>query len=182
MLPRRGISRHVIYDDGVRRGLWVCLGALVFCLVAGAAGAQTGEPVPTTAPVDETTTTITAPSTTTTTTRATTTTTTRSSPSTTTAVNRSPVPPPASGPSQTLVPALLGTPVDVTTTTGFTTTSMTHATIPTQSEEATRIASRSNSPSGLTLALAGVAWLASLGGLLVYAEDRRSMRWKHLAR
>jgi hypothetical protein len=32
------------------------------------------------------------------------------------------------------------------------------------------------------LILATVAWLASVGGLLVYAEDKRASQWKHLAR
>jgi hypothetical protein len=32
------------------------------------------------------------------------------------------------------------------------------------------------------LILAAVAWLASFGGVLVFAEDRRASRWKHLAR
>jgi hypothetical protein len=39
-----------------------------------------------------------------------------------------------------------------------------------------------NGPSGPTLGLAAVAWLASLGGLLVYAEDQRAKQWRHLAR
>jgi hypothetical protein len=59
---------------------------------------------------------------------------------------------------------------------------MTFTTLPTQSRDAARIAAHTESPSGLTLILAGIAWLASLGGLLVYAEDQRSLRWKHLAR
>jgi hypothetical protein len=41
---------------------------------------------------------------------------------------------------------------------------------------------RKTAPTVPTLILATIAWLASLAGLLVYAEDRRSSQWKHLAR
>jgi hypothetical protein len=91
-----------------------------------------------------------------------------------------PVPPPASGPSQTLVPDLLGTPLEIETTTTAT-PSTTSTTINTVANAAS-IAAHNNGPNGLTLILAAIAWLASLGGLLVYVEDQKSLRWKHLAR
>jgi hypothetical protein len=92
------------------------------------------------------------------------------------------VPPPASGPSQTLVPDLLGS-VDVSTTTPpVTEPSPSTTTAPVTTASAAPIAAQKNSPAALTLILATIAWLASLGGLLVYAEDQRSTQWKHLAR
>jgi hypothetical protein len=191
MVPRRGFPGHVIYDDAVRRGIWLCLGALAFCFVSVGLDARaqpdiTTPPTETTAPPqDPTTTVVTTPaSSTSTTARATTTSTTRG---TTTTAGRStaPVPPPASGPSQTLVPDLLGAPVDIassTTTTAATVPVVPRAAVDSDAASATNISSNTNAPSGLTLILATVAWLASLGGLLLYAEDRASARWKHLAR
>jgi hypothetical protein len=168
------------------------LGALVVFLLTGASAVMAQiDPTPTTEPPAPTPTTAPATSTTTTPTTAkpaTTTTTTRGAAGTTTSTTKpkstAPVPPPASGPSQTLVPDLLGAPVEITTTTvlaNLTPASVTTTTVSTTAS-ATTISTTKNSPSGMTLILATVAWLASVGGLLVYAEDRRSMQWKHLAR
>jgi hypothetical protein len=55
------------------------------------------------------------------------------------------------------------------------------ATVPNDAS-ALPVGRKSDGPSGPTLGLAAVAWLASLGGLLVYAEDQRSKQWRHLAR
>jgi hypothetical protein len=186
MVPRRGILGHVIYDDAVRRSICLCLGALAFCLVSVGLDARAqevpdpGDPAVSTTTAPPTS----APPTSTTAKPTTTSTTAKASPSTTTSVTRSgaPVPPPPSGPSQTRVPDLVGSPVDVSTTTGPTAPFAPTTAVPRTAARATNIAAQTDSPSGLTLILATIAWLASLGGLLVYAEDRRSARWKHLAR
>jgi hypothetical protein len=181
MLARPSICAPVIYDAAVRRVVSVCLGALASLFVLGLthAGAQT---TTTTPPVPPSTVVV---DTTTTTQQATTTTTTRSSATTTTqASGGRPIPPPAAGPTQTLVPDLLGTPLEIATTTTSTSIEpfvpLNRGTLPTNIT--TPIATTSDSPSGFTLILAAVAWLASFGGLLVYAEEKRSERWKHLAR
>ncbi|HVV38516.1 MAG TPA: hypothetical protein VHC63_18040 [Acidimicrobiales bacterium] len=176
----------------MRRSLWVWLGALAICSGITATGvrAQVLDPTTTAPPPAPTTTTppsTTAPPevTTTTTARSSTTTTGRgATTATTTKKSTAPVPPPASGPSQTLVPDLIGSPVEITTTTGVppSTTAPTTVLGTTHTETATPIAAHHDSPSGATLILATVAWLASLGGLLLYAEERRAQRWKHLAR
>jgi hypothetical protein len=170
----------VIYDAGVRRVVSVCLSALASLFVIGVApAAAQSEPTTTTSPA------VTLPENpTTTSTEKPTTTTTAKPAGTTTTARRGAVPPPAAGPTQTLVPDLLGTPVELGTTTTSTTQSpfspFTTGTLPTNIT--TPISANSDSPSGLTLVLAAVAWLASAGGLLVYAEEKRSARWKHLAR
>lgn len=180
MVARPRLLRHVIYDAWVRRVVSVCLGALACLLVIGMAHVQAQEETttttePTTPTTEEP---VTVPSTTATT-QATTTTQRAATP--TTAGGGSPIPPPAAGPTQTLVPDLLGTPLDVqtTTTAGL---FAPPSTVVTGTESASRIASSSDSPSGMMLTLAGLAWVASFGGLLVYAEERRASRWKHLAR
>jgi hypothetical protein len=136
------------------------------------------EPPPTT---PTSTTLLPEPESSTTTTEQATTTTTQRSATTTTTRAGSPVPPPAAGPTQTLVPDLLGTPLELQTTTTVPLFAP-PSTFITQPESASTIASSSESPSGMTLVLATIAWLASFGGLLVYAEERRSSQWKHLAR
>ncbi|HVT78671.1 MAG TPA: hypothetical protein VHD87_16645 [Acidimicrobiales bacterium] len=175
----------------MRRSLWVWLGALAICSGMTATGvrAQVLDPTTTTPPAPTTTTpppTTTPPSVTTTTSPRSSTTTAVRGGTTTTTTKKStaPVPPPASGPSQTLVPDLIGSPVEVTTTTGVPspTTAPTTVLGTTHTETASPIAAHQDSPSGATLILATVAWLASLGGLLLYAEERRAQRWKHLAR
>ncbi|MBA2608345.1 MAG: hypothetical protein H0U92_05380 [Actinobacteria bacterium] len=102
----------------------------------------------------------------------------------TTAGTGNPVPPPASGASQPLDPGLLGgTIVPIappSTLFGTETTLSPTSTVPVTS--ALNVNSANDGPSGPTLGLAAVAWLASLGGLLVYAEDQRGKRWRHLAR
>lgn len=176
----------MIYHDGVRRSLWVCLGALVFCVSAGAASVMADEPSSTETTIAPTTSTpSTAPTTTgptTSTSVAHATTTTKpntATTSTTKPISTAPVPPPASGAQQPLVQDLLGTSVVATTTTvappPTTATSTT-------TQLATPISTHKDAPRPATLVLATVAWLASLGGLLVYAEDKRSTQWKHLAR
>ena len=175
----------MIYDCGVRRVLSVCLIALAFGLSTGAATAQV---TTTTAPPESTTTsapprtTIPQTSTTTAAPRATTTTVRSSTTTSTTTANRRPVPPPAAGPTQTLVPDLLGTGVSIQTTSTLPLTPSIPSTLPAATQTAAPIAATKTSPSGATLVLAAIAWLASLGGLLVYVEDQRSRRWRHLAR
>lgn len=97
-----------------------------------------------------------------------------------------PVPPPPSGASQPLDPSILGgTPLVDTSTTLF---GVETVTVPQPSQVSddpnvtVAAASSKKGPNGTTLVLAAVAWLASLGGLLVYAEDQRGLRWRHLAR
>jgi hypothetical protein len=195
MLARRGANTPVIYDGAVvRHVMSVLFGAIAFGAVVGGAAAVAQEVPTTTTTVKPTTTTL-APVTTSTTARPATTTTTTKPPaggatttSTTTAGNGGrPVPPPASGPTQTLVPDLLGGAVVVDTSTTlqpiggpFNTTRTTFE--PDEPTAARIIASHSDSPNATTLILASVAWLVSFGGLLVYAEDQRSHRWRHLAR
>ena len=195
MVPRRGLRGHVIYDAAVRQVVSVCLGALACVLVIVVSHAHAQE-LP---PVDPEPTTTTAPTqpTTTSTTQATpattaTTATTQKPPPTTTTTSTTqpkpgaPVPPPAAGPSQTLVPDLLGGALELQTTTTSPLTpaaGLTESSVVSQGRAATAtIASSNDSPSGATLALAAVAWLASLGGVLVFAEERRAAHWKHLAR
>lgn len=162
----------------------VCLGALACLLVIGLSHVQAqegpGETGPTTTTIaDEPV----LPSTSTTETTQRTTTTLRAATTTTQANGGRPVPPPAAGPTQTLVPDLLGTPLQLETTTTFTSfPPLTPSTLVTDTARASTIATDSDSPSGMTLLLAAVAWLASFGGVLVYAEERRASRWKHLAR
>lgn len=175
----------------MRRAFPMLLGALAFLALttAGEVIAQESTTTTTTPPPAPTTTAAPVPpsSTTTTTQKPSTTTTTRSGGGTTTTTaggGGRPVPPPAAGPTQTLVPDLLGSPfsLDTTTTTLVEFVPLPTATVPNQTESASTIVTNKTSPSGLTLALAAVAWLASLGGVLVYAEDRRASRWRHLAR
>lgn len=170
----------------------VCVAALAFVGLTGLSHVLAQESTTTTTPVATSTTAAdpvpTAPTTTTKTTPTTQrTTTTVKGVTTTVASGGRPVPPPASGPTQTLVPDLLGTPVGVETTTTLVpfspfTSSSTPTTFVADTESASAIASHDTAPSAPTLILAAVAWLASFGGVLVYAEDRRAMRWKHLAR
>jgi hypothetical protein len=166
----------------VRRVVSVCLGALACLFVIGLSRATAEEQPPNS-------TTTTSPASTidfnsTTTMKSSTSTTAKPATTTTVANGGRPVPPPAAGPTQTLVPDLLGTPVDVQTSTTSTTEapfgSLNPGTLPTN--VTTPISTNSDSPSGLTLVLAAIAWLASFGGLLVYAEDKRAANWKHLAR
>lgn len=200
----------MIYDDGMRRRFLLVLGALAFAGVAVASGAHAeGEDTTTTSTTPSTAQPTT--SSTSSKTRDTVSppvtydsskdppTTTAPRPSTTvkggtptTTVKGSPKPPPASGASQPLDPSLLGGvgPIDLnpspTTTIGglfgteddLTTTT----TFPVSDSNAITVASSSNGPSGAMLGLAAVAWLASLGGVLVYAEDQRAKQWRHLAR
>ncbi|HUR76695.1 MAG TPA: hypothetical protein VMZ22_02025 [Acidimicrobiales bacterium] len=176
----------------MRRVVSICVGALACVVAIGVS--QVDAQVPDTDPTTTTTSsapdptwpdsTVAPPTSTTSVQRSTTTQ--KTATTTTTRGNAGPpVPPPAAGPTQTLVPDLIGAPVEPQTTTtafvpdaGFTPTSVVRA----GSTATATIASGSDSPSGATLALAGVAWLASLGGVLVYAEERRASRWKHLAR
>ena len=185
-----------------RRLFAIVLGALAFValtlsasLLGGNASADDGTTTsttapPTTSPVIVTSPPQTVPPTAPTSAPAPTTT---ARPATTTTVasgGRSPVPPPASGPSQPLDPSLLGgTPiptvapaVDTATTLFFGYDSNNTTTTLTSPLSATAIVNKKDSPSGSTLVLASVAWLASLGGLLVYVEDKRGQGWKHLAR
>ncbi len=182
-----------------RRSL-IVIGALAFAGVAVASGAQ--------AQTDETTTTVVPTSTT----RAPTTTsppitappatspptTTKSGPTTTvkgatttTTIKGGPKPPPASGASQPLDPSLLGGlgPVDLdlstTTTIGGlfgTEDELTTTTVFESTDNAINVASSHHGPSGAMLGLAAVSFLASVGGLLIYAEDQRAKQWRHLAR
>ena len=183
--------------DAVHRRSFLVIGALAFAGVAVASGAHaqtedttttTSRPTTTTAPPVTA-----APSTTTppTTVRPAATTTTTTKPATTTTVRNggAPVPPPASGPSQPLDPSLLGGvgPIDLNPTTSstvgvFGTEDGLSTTTTVVTDNAIDIASSSNGPSGGMLAMAAVVWLASLGGLLVYAEDQRGRQWQHLAR
>ena len=173
----------MIYDDEVRRSLWVCLGALVVFLMTSATGvfAQVDPPLDTTTTAPTTTTAVTTPSSTTTTTKTSTTRSSTTTTSTTRPKSTAPVPPPASGPSQTLVPDLLGS-IEVTTTAPPVTAPPPSTSVAAVTQNAAPISTQKNTPTALTLILATIAWLASLGGLLVYAEDRRSTQWKHLAR
>lgn len=190
-MARRGFSGHVIYDDGMRRRTPLVIGALALAGVAVATGASADEGEPTTTTIKPTTTTsppITAPPPTAPPTTVRTTTTVKSGTTTTTAKSTAPIPPPASGASQPLDPSLLGGvgPIDLnpTTTTIYsvfgTEDDLTTTTVVT--DNAINVASSSDGPSGGMLGLAAVAWLASLGGLLVYAEDQRGKQWRHLAR
>ncbi len=192
MVARRGFSEHVIYDDGMRRRTPLVIGALEFAGAAVASGAY--------AETDDTTTTVPEPTTTTrrstTTTPAVTptdppaTTPTKPAPTTTSSTLRNggnPIPPPASGASQPLDPSLLGGLPGVelnpsTTTPFFSTEDGLTTTTVFSDDNAISVSKASNGPTGATLALASVAWLASLGGLLVYAEDQRAKQWRHLAR
>lgn len=188
MVTRRGFLEHVIYDAGVRRVVSVCLGALACLSFIGLSQVRAQEsPTTTTAPTTTTTPRVDFTTTTASTVKTTTTVKTNATTTTTASNGGRPVPPPASGPTQTLVPDLVGTPVDISTTTtvgGFVpfSGSFTPTTFATDTESASTIVAHKNSPSGATLVLAAIAWLASFGGLLVYAEERRSTQWKHLAR
>lgn len=192
MVARRGFFGHVIYDEAMRRRCLLLLGALVFAGVSVASGAQAQSDEETTTTAKPTTTTsppITfAPSTTVTTVKASPTTTTKGS--TPTTASGAPKPPPASGASQTLDPSLLGgvglidlNPSTTTTIGGLfgTEDNITTTTFVT-TNNAIDVASTHNGPSGAMLALATVAWLASIGGVLIYAEDQRGKQWRHLAR
>lgn len=198
IVARRSESGHVIYDEAMRRVLSVSVGALAFvAMTALAWAASAGDTTPTSDPLPSTTTTgaptttspppVTAgPTTSTTGASAKRTTTTTTSATTTTKGAGAPVPPPASGASQPLDPSLVGgsiVPID-TTTTLFgvepTTTSTTSTTA--GAVIGLSVNNKKNGPSGPTLGFAAVAWLASLGGLLVYAEDQRAKQWRHLAR
>lgn len=181
-----------------RRSL-IVIGALAFAGVAVASGAQaqTDETTTTVAPTSTTraptTTTppITAPPATSppTTTKAGPTTTVKGA--TTTTIKGGPKPPPASGASQPLDPSLLGGlgPVDLdlstTTTLGGlfgTEDELTTTTVFESTDNAINVASSHHGPSGAMLGLAAVSFLASVGGLLIYAEDQRAKQWRHLAR
>lgn len=176
----------------MRRVFAFVLGALAFVVLAGASNALAeGETTTTTAP--STTTTTTPPVTVdhSTTTLKPTTTTMKAGATTTTTTQgfTGAKPPPASGASQPLDPSIVGGPVVIfdTSTTLLSvdaepTPSPTTATPSRDPSGTIQIASKKSTPSGTTLALASVAWLASLGGLLVYAEDQRSNSWRHLAR
>lgn len=202
MVARRGFSRHVIYDDGMRRRTPLLIGALAFAGAAVGSGAydaraqmnDTPDPTSTTMKTTTTSPPMTIGSTTTTqpapatTAKPTTTTTAKGATTTTLRTGGAPIPPPASGASQPLDPSLLGGvgPIDLdpSTTVPFFTTEneITSTTSVFADDNAISVSNSSDGPSGATLALASVAWLASLGGLLVYAEDQRSKQWRHLAR
>jgi len=191
MVARPGLFGHVIYDGGVRRITSILVGALAFiALTAGAsvmAQSNPPEPLPTTTTTGE----VVQPSPTTTTRPTTTTTTTAKSSSTTntTSGGTGAKPPPASGASQPLDPSLLGG-APIPTIAVSTSTSVVdvpplviHTPTTLQSNAATVIVNaKKDPPPGSTMILATVAWLASLGGLLVYMEDKRGQRWRHLAR
>ncbi len=175
----------------MRRFIAPFAGALIFLTLTGlawTASAEEGTPPTTTTTSSGVMTTTSSPpvtfppeTTTTTTTRpkATTTTTTAK------AGTGKPVPPPASGASQPLDPSLLGDtiiPINTSTTLFGVETTLPPTTTTTVTSNAIGINTTKNGPSGPTLGLAAVAWLASLGGLLVYAEDQRAKQWRHLAR
>jgi hypothetical protein len=178
----------------MRRRFLLVLGALAFAGVAFASGARAQLDEPTTTPTTAKPTTTTSPPITfapTTTAPPRATTTTAKPAATTTTVKGGPKPPPASGASQPLDPSLLGGlgPIDLnaTTTTTLgglfgTEDELTTTTIPVTTDNAINVASSTDGPSGAMLGLAAVAWLASLGGLLIYAEDQRGKQWRHLAR
>ena len=179
----------------MRRVISIGLGALAFAITASAAFAQTEEPPSTTTSTTvRPTTTTAAPPVTIGTTSTTSTTVKPSTGATTTTTAKGtttgkPIPPPPSGTSQTLVPSLLGgDPIIPTSSTLF---GVETVTVPTQPQAngassdpfaSVAVTKTKNGPNGTTLVLAAVAWLASLGGLLVYAEDQRGLRWRHLAR
>ncbi|MDP1793946.1 MAG: hypothetical protein Q8K63_07385 [Acidimicrobiales bacterium] len=189
----------------MRRRTPLVLGALVFAGVAVGSGAGVGAtngegpsaqqvPDPTTTAVRDTTTTSPAvtvapdPTTPPSTAKPTTTTSVKAGATTSTTAVRGPVPPPASGASQPLDPSLLGGLPGLelnpsTTTPSFSTEAdLTTTTTPFADDNAISVSNPSGGPTGATLALASVAWLASLGGLLIYAEEQRSRQWRHLAR
>ena len=185
----------MIYDGAVHRRSLVVIGALAFAGVAVASGAHAEEAdtsTTTTPSTRQPTTTappITLAPTTTTPPRSTTTVRTTGG-TTTTTVKGGPKPPPASGASQPLDPSLLGGvgPIDLnpstTTTLGglFGTEDELTTTTTFLTNNAINVASSHSGPSGAMLGLAAVAWVASLGGLLIYAEDQRGKQWRHLAR
>ena len=176
----------------MRRGTSFVLGALAFVALStgGHALAQTGESTTTTAA--PTSTTSAAPPVTVGSSTTTTPTTAKPGAVTTTTTAKpptgKPIPPPPAGTSQTLVPSILGgTPLLDTTTTLFGVETVTVPQNPNNASadplgNSVAVTKSSNKPNGTTLVLAAVAWLASLAGLLVYAEDQRGARWRHLAR
>lgn len=196
MVARHGVLEHLIYDRDVRQLSHFLVGALAFIALTAAATAL-AQTDPTTPPTPTTTTSTTARNTTTSpppvnttsppTTRPTGKTTTTTTNTTTTTIKGAgqPVPPPASGASQPLDPTIVGGTPIVTFNPSTTLFGVETVTVPTTvatDVTALQVSHSSNGPSGVTLALATVAWLASLGGLLVYAEDQRGKRWRHLAR
>lgn len=190
MVTRPRLWGHVIYDGRVRRFTLILVGALALIAIAASSGngAAGQTPTPTSSTLAPTTTTTAAPATTTT--AATTPPTTRPVTTTTTAKpSTGSKPPPASGAAQPLDPSLLGgapipTIAVATTTSSIYVPPLEIRTTPTTvgSNAATAIVRAKDGPPGSTMVLATVAWLASLGGLLVYMEDRRGQRWRHLAR
>jgi hypothetical protein len=185
----------------MRRRFFIVIGALAFAGVSIASGAHAddGDPATTTTTIKPTTTTtppstVPPPTSPPTTAKPSPTTTVKGAPTTTTTLTNGsrPIPPPASGASQPLDPSLLGGvgPIDLdpstTTTIGglfgtdnqFTTTTVDF----TIEDNSTNVSTSSSGPSGAMLGLAAVAWLATLGGLLIYAEDQRGKQWRHLAR
>lgn len=196
IVARHGVLKHVIYDEAMRRFIAPFSGALAFLALTGFSWAASAETTPTTSATTSTTsgatttssppvvpttsTTVTSPPTTAPAKGATTTTSTTAK-----AGTGQPVPPPASGPSQPLDPTLLGDtiiPLNTSTTLFGVETTLPSTTTTSAETNALSIHTGKNGPSGPTLGLAAVAWLASLGGLLVYAEDQRSKQWRHLAR
>lgn len=183
----------MIYDGAVRSRPLIVIGALAFAGVSVASGAlaQTDDTTTTTAPTTilKATTSTSPPSIPTTEPPSTSTTAPKGKATTTTApkATGAPIPPPASGASQPLDPSLLGGvgPIDLNPTTtlaGLFSTEDDFTTTTVVTDNAINVATSGDGPSGGMLGLAAIAWVASLGGLLVYAEDQRGKQWRHLAR